>query len=292
MESRSPLLRQQRYFGSRSSDRRRILKLGMNQTTPIEQICEKLTASFTDGTFVRLVLSAPVATADGLQKILGRCVTLKGVPHLSLTLRHATRDVAKNLPVGECAMWLHEQLERSFRSALLCTTQHDWQFISTESGTPRLIGHKASSKHAPSREHDRKREGILDASAQDWLHGLGVTDATGKVRASMTNKHRQINRYLEILSHLAKECGWTASEGRVARISDSEDRNGDSCNSSLPAAEILTLADMGCGKGYLTFGAWHLFWRVWKQPIRVIGVEDSRLYPTSIPCSCCNAVTE
>jgi SAM-dependent methyltransferase len=30
---------------------------------------------------------------------------------------------------------------------------------------------------------------------------------------------------------------------------------------------------MGCGKGYLTFGTWHLFHRVWKQPVRVIGVE-------------------
>jgi hypothetical protein len=30
---------------------------------------------------------------------------------------------------------------------------------------------------------------------------------------------------------------------------------------------------MGCGKGYLTFGLWHLFARVWKQPARVIGVE-------------------
>jgi hypothetical protein len=30
---------------------------------------------------------------------------------------------------------------------------------------------------------------------------------------------------------------------------------------------------MGCGKGYLTFGLWHLFARVWKRPARVIGVE-------------------
>jgi hypothetical protein len=30
---------------------------------------------------------------------------------------------------------------------------------------------------------------------------------------------------------------------------------------------------MGCGKGYLTFGTWHLFRRVWQRPVRVIGVE-------------------
>jgi SAM-dependent methyltransferase len=31
---------------------------------------------------------------------------------------------------------------------------------------------------------------------------------------------------------------------------------------------------MGCGKGYLTFGLWHLVQRVWKQPVRVTGVES------------------
>jgi hypothetical protein len=30
---------------------------------------------------------------------------------------------------------------------------------------------------------------------------------------------------------------------------------------------------MGCGKGYLTFGLWHLFARFWKLPVRVLGVE-------------------
>ena len=40
----------------------------------------------------------------------------------------------------------------------------------------------------------------------------------------------------------------------------------------LPDQELV-LADMGCGKGYLTFGAWHLFNRVLKRPARVIGVE-------------------
>lgn len=38
-------------------------------------------------------------------------------------------------------------------------------------------------------------------------------------------------------------------------------------------SSALQLVDMGCGKGYLTFGLWHLFSRVWKQPVRVIGVE-------------------
>jgi SAM-dependent methyltransferase len=84
------------------------------------------------------------------------------------------------------------------------------------------------------------------------LQGLGLLDADGKERASMADKRRQINHYLEILSHLAKERGWK-----------------DRAASAAP----LRLADMGCGKGYLTFGAWHLFRRAWNIPARVTGVE-------------------
>jgi hypothetical protein len=183
----------------------------VNKPEPAEQICAKFAASLANGTFARLVLSAPVAKGDAPQKILGRFIMLKGVPHLSLTLRHATRDVTRNLPVAGGPAWLREQLGHQFRSALLCTTARDWQFISNEAGEARLIDHQPSAKKTPSREHDQKHTGILDASARDWLEGLGVLDREGKLRASMADKHRQINHYLEILSHLAKECGWSGA---------------------------------------------------------------------------------
>lgn len=226
----------------------------MSENGPIDQICSKFAESLTRGTFARLVLSSPVATDDAPEKILGRFVMLKGVPHLSLTLRHATQDMTKNLPVAEGPEWFRGQLGKHFRSALVCTTQRDWQFISNEAGVARLIDHQPSAKKTPSAEHDQKKAGVLDRSAEDWLQGLGLLDRDGKLRASMADKHRQINHYLEIFSHLAKECGWSGG--------------GD-----LKPGAARCFADMGCGKGYLTFGLWHLFRRVWKQPVRVIGVE-------------------
>jgi hypothetical protein len=252
-------------FGSRDASARFILARPMSKAEPIELISEKLAASFADGTFVRLVLSAPSGGKDAPQKILGRCVVLKGVPHLSLTLRHPTRDVTKNIIASESGVWLRDQLAGAFRSALLCTTARDWQFISNETGAARLIDHKPSSKGAPSREHDQPRNMLLDKSADDWLRGLGVLDRDGKLRASMADKNRQINRYLEILSHLAKDCEWCKHAAGVSPAEQTVLRQ--------DAGSTLTLADMGCGKGYLTFGAWHLFSRIWKQPVRVIGVE-------------------
>lgn len=238
----------------------------MSGLGPTERICAKLAESLARGTFARLVLSSPVSAGDTPQKILGRFVMLKGAPHLSLTLRHATRDVTRNLPVNTAGDWLREQLGIAFRSALVCTTQRDWQFISDETGAARLIDHKPSSKQAPSREHDQKREGILDASANDWLQGLGILDRDGKLRASMADKQRQINHYLEIFAHLARECGWVRAP--FTRSAPAENTNAPD---RRPA---LHVADMGCGKGYLTFGLWHLVHRVWKQPVQVSGVES------------------
>ena len=221
----------------------------MAKANPVDEFAERLATSLDDGTFVRLVFSGPVPGDGTPEKVLGRLVTLKGGQHLSLTYRHATHDVTKNLTVNEVASWAKEQLGTHFRSALLSTTKRDWQLFAPESGSPKLTTHKPSSTAAPSRAHDKPRQAILDESAHDWLFGLGVVNERGQVRPLMADKYAQINHYLDIFTHLAKDCGWT------------ESRDG------------LTLADMGCGKGYLTFGLWHLFARIWKRPVRVLGVE-------------------
>ena len=224
----------------------------MKPSNPAEKLCARFAESLARGTFARLALTSPVGSGDTPQKILGRFVMLKGAPHLSLTLRHPTRDVTRNLPTSEATEWLQSQLGIAFRSALVCTTQRDWQFISDQMGKARLIDHEPSSRQTPSREHDQKRHGILDSLANDWLQGLAVLDRDGKLRTSMADKHRQINHYLEIFSHLASDCGWNEPA----------------------SASTLQIADMGCGKGYLTFGLWHLIHRVWKHSVKVIGVES------------------
>ncbi|MGC3961384.1 MAG: SAM-dependent methyltransferase [Verrucomicrobiota bacterium] len=238
----------------------------MSKPAPAESFIAKTVASLDDGSFVRLTLSSPTQV-DLPLKVLGRAVKLRGTIYLSLTLRHPTRDVTQNLSMPEVAAWLQQQLGQNFRSALLGTTSRDWQFISNEAGAARLVDHKPAKKIAPPPEHDQKATGFLDASARDWLTGLSVLDRDGKLRASMADKHRQINHYLEIVSHLAKECGWNGAP-ITASARSSETLNEPNRSSTFH------LVDMGCGKGYLTFGLWHLFARTWKQPVRVTGVES------------------
>ena len=223
----------------------------MAKLNAVDEFAQRLATSLQDGTFVRLVLSKPVQADTSPEKVLGRLVTLKSGPHLSLIHRYATRDVTKNVPLADVAAWAQEQVSAHFRSGLICTTKRDWQLFVPESGNAKLTTHKPSSTEAPSRSHDQSRETILDDSARDWLMGLGVVNDRWLVRPALADKYAQINRYLEIFAHLAKDCGWTIG----------------------PADRELSIADMGCGKGYLTFGLWHLFARVWKRPVRLVGVE-------------------
>ena len=233
-----------------------IISSNVTNPEPAENFARKTSTALADGTFIRLVLSRPVRK-ELPQKIMARLVRLRGTPHLSLTLRNSTQDMTKNLLLPQVAAWLKEQLGAAFRSALLCTTTRDWQFISNEAGVARLVDHKPSETQLISQDHDKKTAGVLDSSAADWLHGLDILDRDGRVRTSMADKHRQINHYLEIVSHLAKDCGWTGT-------------NDDAPERRPP----LHFADMGCGKGYLTFGLWHLFTRLQKQQVRVTGVES------------------
>lgn len=223
--------------------------------TFVAEFADKLSASLQDGTFVRLVISG--GRREGPEKVLGRCVDLKGVAHLSLTFRHTTRDETKNLPTSESGSWVRANLGSEFDNGLLCTTRGDWQLCAEPGKRPRLIRHPASEKAAPARAHDQTRRSMLDAAAHDWLAALRVTDRAGRVQSGMADKHAQIHRYLEILSHLAEEAGW--HETGTARAQAPADR---------------TVVDMGCGKGYLTFGLWHLCHRIWKLPVTVVGVEN------------------
>jgi hypothetical protein len=89
----------------------------------------------------------------------------------------------------------------------------------------------------PSRAHDRPKQHHMALPPKP-----GCTPSTspmnrGRPRPGQGDKLRQIERYADLLGHLIKRRGL--------------DRR----------AQALTLADMGCGKGYLTFAAWHLLRR-------------------------------
>lgn len=210
---------------------------------------QRLSESLAGDTFVRLTLSSPAERGDAVpERVIGRRVELARGSVVSFTVRFARRDVTENVPLGEVPDWVSGRVPSQFRSALLATTTRDWQLHVDGAGRARLVRHKPATRVLPSTAHDRRKRSLLDESATPWLAALSIVDSGGRVKPSRSDKYAQIDRYVEILSHLVRDC--------------------DSFDGVSPM-----VADMGSGKGYLTFGAWHLFRRVLGLDARVLGVE-------------------
>ncbi|HEX2861929.1 MAG TPA: SAM-dependent methyltransferase, partial [Lacunisphaera sp.] len=215
--------------------------------SPQEDFVSRLETSVHDGSFARLTLGKPRGSDPTLQKVIIRPVTLKSGPHLSFVWRHDRRDITKNLPPAEAVREAARLIGTEFHSAHLATTQQGAQLEFNRKGEPRLhLGRAAASP--PDTAHDRAKPRLLSAAAQDWLAALGVTNPAGLVREGMADKHRQIHKFTEILSHLVE----------TAPLAD--DRP-------------VEITDMGCGKGYLTFATHDYFDRVLQRSARVCGVE-------------------
>lgn len=212
---------------------------------------QHLAKSCADDSFVRLTLSSPRRDDQPVQRIVAKLIELKGQRHLSFTLREQRRDTTQNVAFPEALAFVEQKLRREYDAAMLATTAADWQLQQAE-GDGKLIRHKPSTKAPPPRAHDANKWTLLGSAAQPWLFGLGLVGADGKARPHLAHKLQQLERYTEILSHLARDAGFDRPE---------------------EASAPLAIVDAGCGKGHLTFAAWHLAANVLRRPAKVLGVE-------------------
>ncbi len=199
-----------------------------------------LADSATHGTLVKLTLGKPRpgAADPALRNVFVRPVALKTGPHLTFVFRHATRDVTKNLPPAEAVAAIAQLLSADFLDAHLFTPLQTAQLEqSADSARPARLRVKTadSAPSIPPATHDRAKNRVL-APDSPWLRALGVTNDRGQPREGMAHKFRQIEKFAELLQSLLAEAGLDA---------------GNSTETPTPPA--LRIADMGAGKGYLTF---------------------------------------
>jgi SAM-dependent methyltransferase len=211
----------------------------------VQDFCTQLRTAIESHTFVKLTLSKPNASALALQNVYLRMVHLKGEEKLSFTFRYATNDQVKNFAVEEGLDKVSNFLESTFSSASLFTTQADHVFLRSKKGKETLMAHKATFTEEVSEHHDReKKKRVVDNDA--YLQLLGITDEAGLVIPKMSDKYKQINKYLEIIDALIRDA-------------------------SLPAQ--VNIVDMGSGKGYLTFALYDYLRNTLHMDVRVTGIE-------------------
>jgi len=183
--------------------------------------------ALTSGALRKATLSRPLKSAPpGLRNVFLRPVEIRGAPLIAWTWRYERRDEVKNLTAAESLARLRELCGPVFRNADVFTAAQEATLTHNRRGEPAVFIHAATQAPAAVEEaHDRAKSRLLDPTAP-WLHELGITGPQGAVLAASQAKWRQINKFLEIIAALL----------RSAQLP--------------PDAHI---ADMGCGKGYLTF---------------------------------------
>ena len=219
----------------------------MTAPVPREEFFSELATCVQDGSFTKLTLGKPRGTDRTLRNLLVRPIVLRGIAHLSFVWRHERQDITKNHPVEKGLQELGTLLGTDFLSAHLFTAKRTTQLEYNKKGEPRLT-HGPAAEEKAEVSHDRKKSRLLPAESQTWLEALGVTTSAGAVREGMADKHRQIHKFVELLSHLTVDA-------------------------ALPASRPIEIADMGCGKGYLTFAAHDYFNRVQNRAANVLGIE-------------------
>lgn len=204
----------------------------------ISKFCGMIAESFAKERFAKAVLSAPRDKGSLLQKILIRETVIKGVRKLSFTYRYKTRDEVKNYGPDEAETLIAAALEKEFKSANLFTLDFDCAY-------PAMKKTKASVQDKPDTAHDRTKNRIVKTDGKFYLHALGITDENGNVLKTAQDKYKQIDKYVEIVSALFKD---------------------------LAKDKEIRIADMGAGKGYLTFALYdYLSTEGWS--VSMTGVE-------------------
>lgn len=211
-----------------------------------EQFIAALADSLSLQQFVKISLGNYKGTDEGLRQILVRKVLIKRMPKLALTFRYKTRDIVKNFNEEEGVKLISEYLQSGFKIATLFTTEKDLIFEELNNGKVVIREITASAKEVPAASHDKEKARLIKPDDKSYLTELKITDADGRVFKNAQDKFRQINHYIEILSALIKE---------------------------LPEGTIKKVADMGSGKGYLTFALYDYLHSVLKLDSAVVGVE-------------------
>lgn len=161
--------------------------------------------------------------------------------------QYQTNHQTHNYPQTEAINLLSELIAGQFKAAQLSTINSEVQLTISKKGKALLNSKKQTIKHQPDTSHNRQKQRFVEQS-RPFLTALGVTDQQGQLIPAMTNKWKQINKFIEILQGAVRDSG-------------------------LLEARQLHVADFGSGKAYLTFAMHDFFCHTLGLTAKITGVE-------------------
>lgn len=195
------------------------------------------TIKLNESSIVKIVLSN---TTLDTKKIIVRPVEIKGK-----TLYQIERTIGKQV--------FHENVEfkevtslnyTDYKQILVQTVGKDYQF--TFNGNKYRCKTTNNAIQGQDTKHDKEKKYILSPNEDiPVLRDLGIFTKDNKLVKSMTDKYKQIERFVEIIDESMK------------------DSNLDN----------ITILDFGCGKSYLTFIVYYYFVKIKGMRAKIIGYD-------------------
>ena len=211
-----------------------------------EIFIEKLSSLLENKELIRLTLTAKKNKESDLKKIIISPVKLKKGFQLNFVYRHNTKDITKNYDITEGIKLISGSLETDFNNAELQAVHTGINLYTLPNGKIQLKTLSVATPAPAGFTHDKPKDKLIDLMDNIYLRELGITNASFELRREMSDKYRQINQYIELLSPNLKE---------------------------LTLPENFHVADMGSGKGYLTFALYDYLTNILKLTPLMTGVE-------------------
>ncbi len=211
----------------------------------MEKFFEKLDLSLKTNSIIKMTLSKPVSKNNELRNVYVKPILLKDNKMYQFTFRYERRDETKNFDAKQTFDQVKNLVPEVFQNVSLFTLTEDVTLLVSKKGKPTLMCKKINEKREADLSHDHEKQRLIDPT-NPWWHLLGLTTRDGKVMADMQHKFKQICKYVEIVDGVMRQTKF-----------DDE----------------VHIADMGAGKGYLTFALYEYLMKNYDKKIMMEGVE-------------------
>lgn len=178
-----------------------------------------------------------------------RPVSIKENLHFQVSTSDGRAITSKNYLPTELP--INEYIRSGFANILIEGIEENFSLRITKKDEP-LISITPGSG-AVDLTHDKKKERLLN-SGDPFLREVGISDTSGHIKPSKSDKYRQVEEFLRLLTPTLTSA---IEAGQIKKST---------------SAAPLTIVDLGCGHAYLTFAA-HQYLRTLGMNVKVIGID-------------------
>ena len=211
----------------------------------LESFLNRVLDAAGQSTLVKMTLSKPANKHDELRNVYVKPVLIKEKRLFAFTYRYERRDETKNYDAAQMVEVLKELVPNRFLNAVLFTVTEDVMLLVSSKGKATIQTKKVQETREQNLDHDKQKSRLINP-ANPWWYQLGLTTREGKITADMQHKFKQIYKYVEIVESLIKPMKFDGT---------------------------VHIADMGAGKGYLTFALYELLTQRLNLDVDIKGVE-------------------